>query len=425
MSGLSQALDLMIKQQSGNIIPGGNSNSYSIDIVNKFMFTVDEDGKYHSYGDNPAIIYMDNSINIWAKHGIIHRTNLNNDNSNTPAICYSDKKKIYYKNGLLHNDTIGNLSNEGFYDELKLYYWKGESYTYCNKNLLSKIINYDYLNIEKKNYLILSILKINYNDLLNYFPNDEYYNFFDEMCEAYDDLSRCKNYIGNIAYYINNNIIDVKNIPLDNNYYTGETYINFKLCENFLENLINISNINTKDKIINIINNIIKYILNDNYINKIMKKNNMNINLLLDILNLIKNNNNNELLEEKIKVTILEQFGILFLWGDNGSNKKAIAKGKGDGKVKENVKVKKTAIGKAILQAKIFIDNKEIKTKFDIQNHFPLLTKLNYFENKKINNINIFFCKKCNNSINDYYLSSTNKIYCYKCKDFIEIEIIE
>jgi hypothetical protein len=93
MAGLSQAITTLINTQSNNII---KSENYSIDLVNKFMFTTDEDGKYHSYDDNPAIIYMDTNINIWMNHGVIHRDDFK------PAVIFNEVH-MFYKNGLLHN----------------------------------------------------------------------------------------------------------------------------------------------------------------------------------------------------------------------------------------------------------------------------------------------------------------------------------
>lgn len=69
MSGLQQTLSLLVKSQSSQIIKNDDIREYSVDLTNKFLFTVDEEGKYHSYSDKPAIIYMESDVRIWMQHG--------------------------------------------------------------------------------------------------------------------------------------------------------------------------------------------------------------------------------------------------------------------------------------------------------------------------------------------------------------------
>lgn len=46
-------------------------NKYSLDPVNKFIFTINKDGNFHSYNNNPAIIYLDTYQCIYMTNGII------------------------------------------------------------------------------------------------------------------------------------------------------------------------------------------------------------------------------------------------------------------------------------------------------------------------------------------------------------------
>lgn len=76
-----------------------NMVSYEIDLDRNFMYTKDEDGKYHSFFGNPAIEYIDHKLRIWYTHGVINR-----DINEGPAYLSSDEAK-YFVNGRLHNNA--------------------------------------------------------------------------------------------------------------------------------------------------------------------------------------------------------------------------------------------------------------------------------------------------------------------------------
>ena len=63
-------------------------------VVNAFGYkcTRDEKGKYHSYNDQPAIIFH-NGTKEWCQHGKTHRDN------NLPAIVWPNGKEVYWENG--------------------------------------------------------------------------------------------------------------------------------------------------------------------------------------------------------------------------------------------------------------------------------------------------------------------------------------
>ena len=55
----------------------------------KYLY--DDNRKYHSYNDLPAVIYSDGS-KFWFKHGLIHR------NNNLPAVVRYNGLKVWYEN---------------------------------------------------------------------------------------------------------------------------------------------------------------------------------------------------------------------------------------------------------------------------------------------------------------------------------------
>jgi hypothetical protein len=69
------------------------------DPVNKFTYTLDENNRYHSFDDRPAIEYTNTSEKIWMKHGVLDR-----DYKKGPAMI-NNTSYSYYKDGLLHNPT--------------------------------------------------------------------------------------------------------------------------------------------------------------------------------------------------------------------------------------------------------------------------------------------------------------------------------
>ena len=85
--------------------------------IGRFIYTVDENGEYHSYNDKPAINYYDNGY-VYMKHGVLHR-----DNGLTVKI---DKWIEYYKEGVLHNmhGSAMRNTNNGYSE----YYINGVKY---------------------------------------------------------------------------------------------------------------------------------------------------------------------------------------------------------------------------------------------------------------------------------------------------------
>jgi hypothetical protein len=102
MTGINQIIEKLILNQSNNII--NNHHNYSIDLANKFMFTINENKQYHSFNDNPAIIYMDTLIKIWMDNGNIHRIN-------QPAIITNSGELYFIENYLLYS-TIKEIKSE-------------------------------------------------------------------------------------------------------------------------------------------------------------------------------------------------------------------------------------------------------------------------------------------------------------------------
>ena len=56
------------------------------------MNTFDENNQFHSYNDQPAIIYA-NGAKKWFQHGSYHRDN------DQPAIIWADGTKLWYQHG--------------------------------------------------------------------------------------------------------------------------------------------------------------------------------------------------------------------------------------------------------------------------------------------------------------------------------------
>ena len=54
--------------------------------------------KYHSFNDQPAIIYANGTMK-WYQHGNLHRDN------DLPAIIYNDGGKMWYQHGYVHRDN--------------------------------------------------------------------------------------------------------------------------------------------------------------------------------------------------------------------------------------------------------------------------------------------------------------------------------
>jgi hypothetical protein len=403
MAGLSQALELMIKQQSNTIIEGGNCNSYSIDIVNKFMFTVDEDGKYHSYDDNPAIIYMDNCINIWMKHGVVHRDNEHRKNDNKPAVIYNEVQ-MFYKNGLLHNDRIGTSSvllTNGYNDCRKKnsfmvndLYWNGLLYTTHNINFIKipqhLFTTLLFFKIETKCYewrtkrnMLYSLRYENIHIFDNSYlqkygvwePNDiNEFKINDNTYELNDDTYKEKSYKNkNDETNIVNEV--VKNIE---NVFTTYPELE-KICE---------VNGKTKESVINhwkfIVKELYYLYVKENIINNIRDyicKNNLkNINFKINEIN----NNHNP---SNIGSIHINNFTAEYIY-----------------KLYEQ-----------------FYNKHVLFTFLTKEKNINYINKYKYYicDNEK-NQITMYKCIKCDNEFNNQYFIN-DKIYCDKCDDFIDI----
>ena len=106
-----------------------------IDPIGRFKYTKDDMGNYHSYDDDPAIEYLDGTIKIWYRNGLIHR-------ENKPAIIRNNYDGItineFYYNGikpkkfiipdiLLTTFNINyNMGCEELNNYLKLYFSESE-----------------------------------------------------------------------------------------------------------------------------------------------------------------------------------------------------------------------------------------------------------------------------------------------------------
>jgi hypothetical protein len=68
--------------------------TYKWDFINKFKYTKDAEGEYHSFNDLPAIEYFDGSgTQIWMYHGLVHHDN------GQPVMMSSGNIKEYYIKG--------------------------------------------------------------------------------------------------------------------------------------------------------------------------------------------------------------------------------------------------------------------------------------------------------------------------------------
>jgi hypothetical protein len=377
MAGLSQAITTLINTQSNNII---KSENYSIDLVNKFMFTTDEDGKYHSYDDNPAIIYMDTNINIWMNHGVIHR-----DDFKPAVIC--EKIKMFYNNGLLHNklvnNCISNISNS--------FYWNGMLYLndcyktnkireeYFTRLLFLKLENRCYSWDEKNSLTQFSINGGRRNGIFNFSKAD------------------CKWVIKNIEEFKTD----------DNTYeFTGDSYM-----EKQYENKTNESNI---------VNNIIKNINNifEEYpeLEKICE---INGKTKTDVINHWK------FIITKIyyiyvELNILEQVYYDTLKKKDNYHFIINKVSKHYSNCQDLYQFIKTTIEEKI--QKIFDTHITYSYLCKYEN-INFINKYNYYIYNECNQHIFYKCTSCEELIKTNYISKDNKkVYCEKCNDFIDIE---
>jgi hypothetical protein len=105
---------------------------YKFNCKKEFKYSVDSDGEYHSFDDQPAVEYF-NGTKIWMKNGVIHRCQYLG-----PAF-QSNIKMEYYTNGKLHCDygpAVIEISDEQTKVVKCFYYinakFIGETYIHIN-----------------------------------------------------------------------------------------------------------------------------------------------------------------------------------------------------------------------------------------------------------------------------------------------------
>jgi hypothetical protein len=278
---------------------------------------------------------------------------------------------------------------------------------------------------DSKNELIKSILTCDldniliFNKDLNFFRINEFFNDFDDC--MYDYESKNDMYDGIISYLYDNKLfINIKPTP---NGHDSTSYINFSFNDKFIDdynrfiNMISIKYNETYcydfNKIEQNITELITYISTDKYIEKILVKNNIKLQLLINNLHIIKENII-DLIKERMIISIIERFLCV-------SNN-----------IKKYYKKKQNIICITINDNNLNLidENSMIKC-------FPFLMKLQYFNKdffsinyyKHISNstINYIKCSICKNKFElkynkSYIVSSNKKVYCEKCNDFIDIE---
>lgn len=388
MSGLQQSIQQIVNQQNSKIIKSDELSSYSIDLTNRFLFTLDEEGRYHSYNDEPAIVYMDTDIYIWMEHGKIQ----NRNEYNYSIKCKSKPCDYNY--------------------ELK--YIKG--FRYCE---IKQIYAQKYINDNKDLCLSLKLLFISniynnrYFSLYNRFITDFKYNESLDIPDLHYINQKSKIIFNTIAYinslFIsndthftggNNNIAIIihplnhgnyKEI-IDNEVYKYSNEMNCKIAifNNYIIEKFNLDLIN---KISLFITN---FINTNRYINDLCKINNID---KKDILNkwkyILKFDNFNKLINDIYYQECINSF-----------------KKDGYKKIIMTLKTNNITLND--------IKDETIYNKEDIDNIYKMLVST--FEYDKINDYTLInFEKNCNYLIsNNYYIIKENDnniiSYCnYKC----------
>jgi hypothetical protein len=133
------------------------STEYHFNPETKFKYTKDNNGKFHSYNDKPAIDYYDGSeIKIWMKHGLMHRDTLDDNNNPLPALITKDKQE-YYKMGKMFNlSTSSNKSD--YYNNEPIELIKSCMFDMVKKHSCTdikyKFTNYSNKYLDKNNKII-------------------------------------------------------------------------------------------------------------------------------------------------------------------------------------------------------------------------------------------------------------------------------
>jgi hypothetical protein len=82
--------------------------------------TRDENGKLHSFNDEPAIVYYNGGM-YWYQHGKRHRDN------DLPAIICSNGTMYWYRHGNVHREKNAALI---YHNGHKEYWLNGKEYTF-------------------------------------------------------------------------------------------------------------------------------------------------------------------------------------------------------------------------------------------------------------------------------------------------------
>lgn len=188
-----------------------------IEPIGRFKYTKDDNGNYHSYDDEPAIEYLDGTIKIWYRNGLIHRDNkpaiirnnydgkiieefyyngIKPKNFSIPAILsttfnisynMSERELNKYLNSLFLEYRSNRIQNN-FIEKFGLYVTKGEDsgckFKFPNDYFISDEEGGD--NLKK----FLQIFGLEYNDFIignrydDYFNGCENFIFRDELIKA-------------------------------------------------------------------------------------------------------------------------------------------------------------------------------------------------------------------------------------------------
>jgi hypothetical protein len=174
------------------------------DPIGKFKYTKKlHCNEYHSYDDMPAIEYLDGSIKIWYKDGLIHR-------DNEPAIIAKDLEEYYFE-GKLHSydynlcrtHILSNKQNTKLNNNIK--YYKGVKLIYsevthttnnsdfnfricCDCGLFNLKKKFNWMTIDKSKIYcdncktLVDFKETNITIFMIHYPiNDSYYNSLTEV----------------------------------------------------------------------------------------------------------------------------------------------------------------------------------------------------------------------------------------------------
>lgn len=239
MPGLNQTLEFLVNQNNKVI---KCQDSYSFDLINKFLYTIDQHGEYHSINNNPAIIYPEKYIEIWMHHGKIHRIN-------GPAIKIRNIRYYYLENIMVASDVGLNLFKFNGYLRRDL--------SFLNHIVFEKsnLENYPIIKKYLKSIIFTSNFPKNDKSYLNYFNNlttlGLMHNFNMKLDSLFDELTNLENL--SIGEYNPSNIIFlipdpamIRNIPRHSTNEINSLFNN--PLDNSLKNLINLKKLHIEGK---------------------------------------------------------------------------------------------------------------------------------------------------------------------------------